>query len=160
METHPPFSPRNFSFFFLGHFHESLKTTCYFLLPSLSPLPTIHVQKHLQVLNWDVVQAVTPPVEQIILSTDKVKIEINNNKRGARGEKSTTCCFCCDSASPPKQNSSDGQKPKSSLKAGPSASRINSTTGAGSSTSKGARSSSPKGARSSSTKGAGSSSGR
>ena len=159
METHPPFSPRNFSFFFLGHFHESLKTTCYFLLPSLSPLPTIHVQKHLQVLNWDVVQAVTPPVEQIILSTDKVKIEINN-KRGAREEKSTTCCFCCDSASPPKQNSSDGQKPKSSLKAGPSASRINSTTGAGSSTSKGARSSSPKGARSSSTKGAGSSSGR
>ena len=103
-ENSSPFSPETFLPFFSAS--SSKPETTFYFLSSPSP-PTIYIQKHLQVLNWDVVQAVKPPVEQIILSTDKVKIGIDD-ERGAQGEKSTTCCFCCDSAPPPEQKQKAG----------------------------------------------------
>jgi hypothetical protein len=54
-----------------------------------------HVQSQMQVLNWDVVDAMEPPVEQIILSPEQVKI--GTERLGNQPVDSSTFCFCCSS---------------------------------------------------------------
>ena len=52
-------------------------------------------QSQLHVLNWDVFEAIKPPVDQEFCDPKGVKVTLSASPDGGNQKENTTCCFCC-----------------------------------------------------------------
>jgi len=97
------------------------------LVETCESLVTIEeiLTSQMQVLNWDVVDAMEPPVEQIILSPEQVKI--GTERLGNQPVDSSTFCFCCSSEPIPvlePKGRRAGTSPKADAGAGSRSNRL------------------------------------